>query len=368
MTELISRNPELGSGSPGPSGAIHRASEEEQARARTSFPGGSVDLGTYVADHDLLARYRRKQANFAQYASFFEENIKLTFTSIKKPSTIFPEELHVLDEYRSTGANQAHYDWVAALWENDSSKIGRYEPEIKTLASALNRLHGHTGTTYRFVDLPSAALERYREGELIFEPSFISSSKRKRDLTFDFSNTFFEFHLKGENGHDIEFSQDEESEVLINANTAFQVVSVKDAERPAYPPGTVKKYTYIVLEEIPRSQLGSKLKERSRSSAEDQEVTPRVRRNPIQSKTREIGASLAGLDRTSIPRSLWGNEDLQLYFYPDHRVDILGRNITVPYSIVGSEVVIDLPNGPLRLKQVGEEMLIGPNGSVFSLQ
>lgn len=315
--------------------------------SRARFPSGEIDLTRYRADPEILRRYSQGVPYFDRYAqNGFDRDYKLAFGNLPNNVGITPEELRIIGQYRS--GIEGNYEWNQALRSGDPSKIGQYETEIKVLASALNKLPKFTGLVHRFAHLPEEVWLKYRPGEIIHEPQFTSTSRVLRDLAGDFSNTLFEIRLNGINGHNIDFLNSAETEVLVNANAAFRVVSVSDRFRPrsVRDPSSKMKYRHIVLEEVPSPATSSE-----------------VATTPVR---------VSGPARASVPirkpAYLYGNGKELFYFHPDNRVEILGSRIMGRYQVMEDRLILTFPGRTLELRSGSDGQYFAPDGSVFTRQ
>lgn len=145
----------------------------------------------------------------------------------------------------ATYTGKAHHKLNNALREGTAT--AKQIKFAERLDEALSKLPDHNGKTYRDIDIPKqnlkAFLKRYRQGEIVEEYQFTSTSQRN-DLK-GFSGNI-KFIVYGKKGKDIEKMSlyPEEKEVLFKTKSRFYVKTVTEKI------GSLKKTYIIKLEEI----------------------------------------------------------------------------------------------------------------------
>ncbi len=143
----------------------------------------------------------------------------------------------------------AIYAYTAACYKSinqalrDGVKYRQAEPMIEALVAGLRKVPVRQGWVYRGVRLPPQVLERYREGAVVSDPGFVSTS-----LTRSFPGKQC-LSLYSRSGREVnDFSAfPGENEVLFVPDTRFVVQRVQPAEQPN-PLGCETEITLVELD------------------------------------------------------------------------------------------------------------------------
>ena len=170
------------------------------------------------------------------------------------------DELVAIQSYTRT-----YYLYVNTNLRKGGADLEKWQPYIKTLNTALDKLPNHVGTVVRGATLPENILKEHMPGRTVIYAAYTSTANLPAALcTFGYNGEHI--YIKSKRGKSIKlFSVNSyEEEVLFRPGTRFKVISV---EKPAmrscvlgksvpfstYPTGKIPntdKWSVIHLEEV----------------------------------------------------------------------------------------------------------------------
>ena len=127
----------------------------------------------------------------------------------------------------------------------DKSAIDKLDHLIKSIDSGLKKLPVFKGTeVYRGSSIKTSVLDKLKQGDIIFDPAYMSTSffpEKAKDFANNFFTnglheaTLFEIHVKNR-GHAIPLvsNLELEAEVLLPRNTYLKVVKIEISGQKAY--------------------------------------------------------------------------------------------------------------------------------------
>lgn len=156
------------------------------------------------------------------------------------------KEIAALDDFEKTIIYKYSDDGFEALNNELAESSGAMVSAFgEMLRHALNKLPNYSGLVFRSINLTSNQIKKYKIGQIIKEPFFISTSK-SRAIAMEYNGNCF-FRIFAKNGKEIEkiakfglFNKPNEQEILFQNGTEFEVLEVTKQG----------KNTLITLEEI----------------------------------------------------------------------------------------------------------------------
>lgn len=195
----------------------------------------NIDFHTFIASPQERAQYMshsasgRAHLNLRHYENIRKLKIsrgKLNVSDLE--NVLEPEEIAAVVGYQGSGAIGIN----SPLRSGDHEKLTKWRLDILVLASALNKLPDYSGTVYRHANLPKAKFKNLKEGEVIVEEAFTSTSTMKAyaENRANISEARYSvlYQIQSHSSKDItQIHSDSEGEVLFRPFTNFQIQSIK---------------------------------------------------------------------------------------------------------------------------------------------